>query len=163
MTFKADEDWQLVAWADASFATRESARSQTGYCFALGKDNASFYAKSQKQNLVTLSSTEAEYVALFHTVTEAVYIRRLLEELGFPQLPTIVFQDNQSTILWSLGQQNHKRTKHISIKYHYIEMLMQDAVIELEYLPTDIMRADLQTKPIVNGKCGELTDMHMGK
>ena len=163
LTFKADEDWQLVAWADASFATRESARSQTGYCFALGKDNASFYAKSQKQNLVTLSSTEAEYVALFHTVTEAVYIRRLLEELGFPQLPTIVFQDNQSTILWSLGQQNHKRTKHISIKYHYIEMLMQDAVIELEYLPTDIMRADLQTKPIVNGKCGELTDMHMGK
>lgn len=163
LTFKADEDWQLVAWADASFATRENARSQSGYCFALGADNASFHAKSQKQNLVTLSSTEAEYVALFHTVTEVVYLRRLLEELGFPQLPTIVFQDNQSTILWSLGQQNHKRTKHINIKYHYIEMLMQDAVIELEYLPTDIMRADLQTKPLMNSKFGDLASMHMGK
>ena len=96
-------------------------------------------------------------------MTEVVYLRRLLEEIGFPQLPTIVFQDNQSTILWSLGQQNHKRTKHINIKYHYIEMLMQDAVIELEYLPTDIMRADLQTKPLMNSKFGDLANMHMGK
>ena len=37
------------------------------------------------------------------------------------------------------------------------------AMIELEYLPTDIMRANLQTKPIMIGKFGDLTDMHMGK
>jgi len=162
LTFKSDEDWQLVAWADASYATRENARSQSAYCYALGADNATFYAKSQKQHLVTLSSTEAEYVALFHAATEVVYLRRLLEELGFPQQPTIMFQDNQSTILWGLGQHNHKRTKHIKVKYHYTQMLLQEGVIELDYLPTEIMRADLQTKPLMNNTFGALAAMHMG-
>ena len=162
MTFNHDDDWELVAWADASYASREEARSQSGYCFALGANNASFYAKSQKQKLVTLSSTEAEYVALFHAVTELVYLRRLLEELGFRQRATLVFQDNQSTILWAEGQMNHQRTKHISVKYHYIQMLVQEGQIELEHIPTGEMRADLQTKALTNELFQYMAGMHLG-
>ena len=162
LTFKHDDDWELVAWADASYATREECRSQSGYCFALGANNASFYVKSQKQKIVTLSSTEAEYVALFHAVTELVYLRRLLEELGFKQSATLVFQDNQSTIHWGYGQQNHHRTKHIAVKYHYIQMLIQDGLVELEYLPTEDMRADLQTKPLTDELYTRLAHMHLG-
>lgn len=148
--YKCDEDWNLTCWADASFATRTGARSQTGYCFALGEQNATFYAKSQKQSLVTLSSTEAEYVALFHAATEVVYLRRLLDSMGFGQEdPTVIFQDNQSTILWAHGQRQHQRTKHIDVKYHYIQDLIQDGVVELDFLPTDQMTADLLTKALL--------------
>ena len=91
LLFKADEDTQLYAWADASFASREDSRSQSGYCFSIGRDNASFHARSSKQLIVTLSSTESEYVALFACATEVVFLRRLLQELGFDQGPAIVF------------------------------------------------------------------------
>jgi hypothetical protein len=162
LTFKSDSDWELVGWADASYATLDKTKSQSGYCFALGRNNASFFAKSQKQKLVTLSSTEAEYVSLFHCSTEVVYLRRLLEELGFQQSATVIFQDNQSTILWGYGQRNFNRTKHIAIKYHYIEMLVQDGMIELDYLPTDEMRADSLTKPLINDHFTELAKSHLG-
>ena len=162
LVFRHDDDWEITAWADASYASREEARSQSGYCFALGRDNATFYAKSQKQSLVTLSSTEAEYVALHHTVTEIVYLRRFMEELGFKQPPTVVFQDNQSTILWAKGKMNHHRTKHLLVKYHYVQQLMQDGVIEIEYLPTDEMRADLQTKPLLDPLFTKMTAEHLG-
>lgn len=150
LTYCSDSDWDLVGWADASFATRDGSKSQTGYCFALGQQNASFYARSQKQNLVTLSSTEAEYVALFHAATEVVYLRRLLKSMGFEQRdPTLIYQDNQSTILWANGQRQHQRTKHINVKYHYIQELVQNEVVELEYLPTTDMVADVLTKSLL--------------
>ena len=160
--FQRDDDIQLVGWADASYASREASRSQSGYCFALGSNNAMFHAKSQKQKVVTLSSTEAEYVALFHAATEAVFLRRILEELGFPQDPTCIYQDNTSTILWANNQSNHNRTKHIAIKYHYVRELIQECVIDVEYLATSEMIADVLTKPLIDKQYAELSRAMMG-
>jgi hypothetical protein len=56
-------------YADASYASREGERSQTGYCAALGEGSGCFYVKSQKQSIVTWSSAEAEHVALYHAVS----------------------------------------------------------------------------------------------
>lgn len=110
LLFRADEDTQLYAWADASFASREDSRSQSWYCFSIGRDNASFHARSSKQLIVTLSSTESEYVALFACATEVVFLRRLLQELGFDQGPAIVFWDIMSKIRWVRGQENFHKT-----------------------------------------------------
>jgi len=152
LTFSADSDFQLVGHADASFASRDLSRSQSGYCFSLGKNNGSFYSRSSKQSLVTLSSTEAEYVSLFHCSTEAVFLRRLLEELGFRQNPTTIYQDNISTIHWSNGRDNFHRTKHMDVKYHYVRQLVSDHAITVVYLPTEQMIADVLTKPVLKDK-----------
>lgn len=163
VTYRSDNDWEVTVYADASYATRTGSRSQTGYCVALGKNNAVFYAKSQKQNLVTLSSTEAEYVALHHAATEVVYFRRLLATLGYEQKdPTIIFQDNQSTILWARGQRNHSRTKHLNVKYHYIEELINDGIVELDYMSTTEMMADLLTKPLLDEAFTVLANRMLG-
>ena len=150
LNFKRDGDFQLYVYADASYASREETRSQSGYAFTLGLGNAAFYVKSTKQQLVTLSSTEAEYVAMFHSVTEAVFLKRLLEQLGFDQDPIPVFQDNTSTIQWAQGKENFHRVKHLSVKYHYVRELLKERVIAVEYLSTIEMIADVLTKPLVN-------------
>ena len=57
------------------------------------------YSASKKQKLVTKSSTEAELVALTSAMEEVLWLRGLLEELGYPQPSTKIEQDNKSTIL----------------------------------------------------------------
>jgi hypothetical protein len=54
---------------------------------------------SKKQTLVVLSSTKSKYMALFKAIVEAIWICKLLYEVGFPQIaPTTIYFDNQSAI-----------------------------------------------------------------
>ena len=135
--------------ADASFASGDMSKLQSGYCFTFGQNNGSFYARSSKQTIVTLSSTEAEYVALFHCSTESVFLRRILEELGFKQNPTTLYQDNISAIHWANGRYNFHKTKHMNIKYNYVRELVSDHVLNIVHLSTDLMIADVLTKPVL--------------
>ena len=149
MRFHRDSDFRLFAWADASFQSREQARSQTGYCFSLGATNSMFFIKSQMQATIAQSSTEAEYVALYHACCEVVWLRELLQYMHLPQESTIVYQDNTSTIQWAAGQENFHKTKHVDRKYHYIRELWADRLIEIRYCPTKAMAADILTKPLI--------------
>ena len=152
LNFKHDGDFRLIGSADASFASRDKYTSQSGYSFSLGFDNAAFYSRSSKQQLVTVSSTEAEYVALFHASSETVWLKRLLNQLGFEQGAVTIFQDNLSTIQWCKGKEDFHRSKHIAIKYHKIREWVIAKEIEPTYLSTLEMVADVLTKPIVNAQ-----------
>ena len=162
INFRNDDDFQLCVYADASYASREDCRSQNGYCMALGAGNAAFYCKSSKQQLVTLSSTEAEYVAMFHSATEVVFLKRLVQQMGFVQEPVTVFQDNESAIRWAHGQENFHRAKHLQVKYHYVRELVREKVIAVEYLSTKEMVADVLTKPLVSEQFQYLASMMLG-
>ena len=139
----------LVAHADASFDTHTDHRSQSGYTFSLGDNNGTIYSKSGKQGLITLSSSESEYVSLFECGTEVLWLRMLLADFGFPQLkPTTVFEDNMSTIKIAHGSGNHQRIKHIDLRYHYTRELINTQKIRVTYKPTDQMVADILTKAL---------------
>ena len=86
--FNCDDDFTLVCHVDASFNCYDDGKGHYGYSISLGHCNGSFIAKSGKIKLVTLSSTETEYVAMSYAATEIVYLRRLLEDLGFSQRKT---------------------------------------------------------------------------
>ncbi len=105
----------------------------------------------QKQATVALSTSEAEYIALCAATQEAVWLERLLRELGFSNGPVRLLEDNQPCkVLSPCIAQNpiaHSRTKHIDIKYHYIREVLQSNSINLQY-PTSEMVADLLTKPL---------------
>jgi len=86
--------------------------STFGYCFLLAGGVISWGNK--KQQLVALSSTESEYMALSKATIEVVWLRHLLNELGFPQSnSTIIYFDNQSTIALSKNTTYHFRGKHV--------------------------------------------------
>jgi hypothetical protein len=88
-------------------------------------------------------------MALTQATKEAIWLRRLLEELKLPSTtPTLILEDNQSAISLAKNPVNHARTKHIDIQYHYIREAIEDRQIELKYTPTDEMIADLMTKAL---------------
>jgi len=107
----------------------------------------------KKQELVTLSTTEAEYVAATHAAKEAVWLRRLIGELfSTVTEPTTLFGDNQSAIALAHGGQYHARTKHIDIRYHFIRYIIEAGSIKLIYCPTDDQTADTLTKALLSVK-----------
>ena len=103
--------------------------------------------RSRKQPCVALSTTEAEYIALASTGQEAVWLQELYQQLDSEQTgPTLIYEDNQSTIAMSKNPQFHGRAKHIGIKFHFIREQVANKKVELKYCRTDEMLADMFTK-----------------
>jgi hypothetical protein len=66
--------------------------------------------------------------------------------------PQIILADNQGAIKLSKNPQHHSRSKHIDVKYHFIRNSYQNGLIELAYIPTAEMVADILTKALPREK-----------
>ena len=96
-----------------------------------------------------MSSTEAELYALSEGVKEALWLRHLIEEIKIIQNhPTVVFQDNTSTIAVAENSVHHQKTKHIDVRLQHIRQHIKSKEIKLHYCPTDKMIADVLTKAL---------------
>jgi hypothetical protein len=139
---------KLECFVDADWAGDSATRrSTTGYLTLCHGNVVSW--KSKLQPTVCLSSSEAEYVALSATSQEVVWLRKILFELGHDQSsPTVVFEDNQGAIALSENPVFHARTKHISIRHHYIRELVSMGIIQVQYISTTNQIADGLTKPL---------------
>ena len=138
----------LVGYSDADWAgDQESRRSTSGNLFILSNGAVSWLSK--RQSTVSLSTTEAEYVSLSSAAQEAIWLRRLLAELGLNELePTTIREDNQGAIAIAKNPVSHSRTKHIDIKYHFIRDVVINKTVVLEYCGTEDMLADILTKAL---------------
>ena len=108
---------------------------------------------------MALSSTEAEYVALTQASKEAMWLRRLLEELKVLDGggATLIHEDNQSAIALANNPIYHARTKHIDIKHHFVRELVDSGIIDVVHTPTEVMIADILTKPLPKIRFDNLT------
>ena len=110
---------------------------------------------AKKQPIITLSSTESEYVALTHASKEAIWLHKLLNKLAFIypiSLPTTLHCDNQGAIELSKDSKFHARTKHIDVHFHFVRQTVAQGHITIEYCPTDDMVADIFTKSLARVK-----------
>src|SRR6266853_2889749 len=146
-----DECHDLLGYLDMDGATQEHQHTISGYAFLIDGGVVSW--SSRKQELITLSTAEAEYVAATHAAKEALWLRRLLFEL-FPSLetPTILFCDNQAVLRLIEDDNYRARTKHIDKRYHFIREVAQNGALQLIYCPTDNMAADILTKALPKWK-----------
>ena len=163
ITLRPDTDGALRihTYADASYGVHGDCKSHTGIMISLG--GGPVLCKSVKQKIVTKSSTEAELVALSDATSLASYQLNFMESLGFNFEPVIMHQDNQSTInLANNGISNSDRTKHIKIRYFFIKQFIDSGEFVIEYCPTEVMLADLLTKPIQGRKFIELRNKLLG-
>ena len=143
---------KLTGYTDSDWAGSVSDRKSTsGCCFGLGSAVVSWLSRKQKS--VALSSSEAEYMAAGQASCEAIWLRKILHGLFDLELgPTVIHCDNQSCIKLTENLVFHERTKHISIKYHFIRDWVQKGVVKLEYISTDEQVADILTKSLPRGK-----------
>jgi hypothetical protein len=158
-------DLIIKCQTDASDAVHSDSRSQSGVLVYFGsmqhEKAAVVYAKSNKQALTTKSSCESELVSIQDGIDEVIFLRQLLNELGYTQSsPTPIFQDNLSTIhLAENGNGSYTRTKHINRKYFYVTDKINDKQITMKHLPTHEMSADILTKAVL----GKLFRTHVNR
>ena len=77
--------------------------------------------RSKKQQIVALSSCEAESISLARVAQEAIFLRQLYADMVCTNKPVVnIFVDNQGAIMLAKNPVNHQRSKHIDIKYYYI-------------------------------------------
>ena len=92
---------------------------------------------SKKQNSVSLSTAEAEYIATGSCCSQLFWMKKLLTDYGISQDTIVVYYDNSSAIVISKNPVQHSKTKNIEIRYHFIRDLVERKIVCLEYIPTE--------------------------
>lgn len=159
LTYGSTTELQLHGYVDSDWAGDVANRKSTsGYLFMMCGGPVSWC--SRQQEVVALSSAEAEYVSLCCGAKEAIWLRRLWSGIGIVvgvQVdesvkllvePTPVYVDNQGCIDLARNGIVNKRTKHIDIRFHFTREALRDKSIVLLYCPTDSMTADMLNKPL---------------
>lgn len=133
---------------DADWAgDKDTRRSTTGYVFSLA--GGALLWKSRLQPTVAPSSTEAEYRAITEAGQELVWLRNMLEKLGYDDKnPTVLLSDNLGAIHLTNKSVFHGRTKHVEIHYHWIRELVKAGKLVIQHCPSELMVADLLSKPL---------------
>ncbi len=143
-------------WLQADADNAENILSCTGY--ALMYANCPILWVSCLQTETSISTAEAEYIALSQLLCFVIPLLTLLKEINkvFPvhvKTPTFlckVHEDNQSCITMTTLQNFTPCMKHIAFKYHHFCSHIKSGTIKLSYCCTTEQKADLLTKPLAN-------------
>jgi len=122
---------ELIDFSDSDWGSNLDDRKSTfGQCFSLGLGLITW--SSKKQSIIALSSCEAKYIALTIASAQALWLRKLLDEIGEKQHgPITLYYDNQSAIQLAHNPIHHSRSKHFQLNYHFIHDMVEKDQIEL--------------------------------
>ncbi|GAA0159624.1 hypothetical protein LIER_16356 [Lithospermum erythrorhizon] len=140
---------ELVYMDKVSYASAVGSlmRSSSGYVFLFSTGAVAW--SSKKQPIVTLSTTEAEFVAAAVCTCQGIWMKGILMELGYDGLGCIKINcDNSSTIKLSKNPVMHGRTKHIDVRFYFLRDLSREGKIVLQHCGTREQVADVMTKPL---------------
>jgi hypothetical protein len=144
---------ELIAYADASYASDlDNRRSVSGFVLMFAGAAVSY--SSKLQTTVALSSVESEYMSASDCVRESLYVSRLLDflyNIRKPGMPVTLFDDAEGCIKLAGNETSTKRTRHISVRYHFIREHIESGKIVMKYVRTTSQLADIFTKN-VNGE-----------
>jgi hypothetical protein len=147
LRFLSGEGIMLYCTVDAAYANHIDRKSHTGVTLHVGRNSGSFHSVSKKQTITADSSTVAEFIGTHIAAKEVMWARAFLKELGFPQSgPTIMFEDNKSTIAMISNPGNGQKTKHIDVRYNFIREQVMRKAITMQHLGTKDMTSDALTK-----------------
>ena len=143
-----NQNWTLKVFCDSDWAGDPETRiSVTGFIIYLL--NVPICWRSKGQRGVTLSSSEAEYVAISEAAKEIKFIFYLLKDIGVDvQLPIVVKTDNIGALFMSQNASTGVRTRHIDTRYHFIREIIDDGLIKIEFVRSKENDSDIFTKNV---------------
>ena len=151
LTLEADLNSALIVkwWVDGSYAVHPDMRSHTGGAMTLGK--GAVYGTSAKQKINTRSSTETEVVAVNDVIGQVLWTSYFLRAQGYDVEDSVIYQDNMSAMLLEKNGRasSSKKTRHIHIRYFFVQDKIQSGEVSIAHCPTEHMVADFFTKPRV--------------
>lgn len=155
LIYGGDTNCLVTGYSDSDYAGDvDTRRSMTGYVFTLGGSVVSW--KATLQPTVTLSTTEAEYMALTAAAKEGIWLRGLVSSLGLHHDQARVYCDSLSAICLAKDQIHHERTKHIDVRYHF---LRDESRIKVKKVGTADNPADMFTKSVPHSKFQHCLDL----
>jgi hypothetical protein len=141
----------LLVYCDANYAGDiDTRRSTTGYVFIL--NGGAINWTSRLQATVAVSTTEAEYIAAAATVKEALWVRKLLQDLKLDINTITIMADSQSAITLLKNPVLSVRSKHIDVAHHLARERVARKEVDFKFIPTASMVADSLTKPVPASK-----------
>ena len=148
----------VEGFCNANWASQKHRHSISGFSFHFGIGAISW--SSKKQGVMSLSSTEAEYIAQMHTAKEGIWLRSFMKEIqGGEEKPLTISCNNQGAIALAKDNKFHARMKHIDIRYHFICEVVEDGKIQVKYIPTDDNVSDIFTKPLPRPKFAKFMEL----
>jgi hypothetical protein len=148
ITYCQNGDLQPFGYVDADYAGDiDSSRSTEGHIFFVAGGPVSWASKGQET--VALSTIEAEYMAFTRASQQALWLMKLMDEIALEQeRPINIFADNNGAIANTQNNKNHRRTKHICVKHHFVKECIAAGNISFTYVPSNDNLADILIKPI---------------
>ncbi|THG95562.1 hypothetical protein EW145_g7936 [Phellinidium pouzarii] len=149
----------FTTFSDADHGGDEdNRRSTSGMVVKMGTGAISW--ASRLQTIVTLSTTEAEYISAVQSGQEIIWLRNLLSEFGYEFTgPSTLYVDNQSALAVARNPEHHGRMKHLDLRHYWLRDVVEAGDIDIEYLPTKSMPADIMTKALGRLKVVEMRGM----
>lgn len=141
---------------DASFANEENRHSQRGSITYLNNNIITWMSK--RQNIVALSSAEAEYISMTEALKSNLRFNNLPRGLGFHTTYGKICSDNMAALQLSSHKIYHQRTKHIDLRYHFISEKIQSKKMKLDYVNTNYNTADCLTKLVDSSSSNRLQE-----
>lgn len=155
LIYGSEAHCSVTGYSDSNYAQNvDNRRSMIGYAFTLGGSVVSW--KATLQATVTLSTTEAEYMALTEAAKEGIWLKGITGDLGILHDHVIVFCDSMSAICLAKDQVHHEKTKHIDVRYHF---LRDEQRIKVMKVGTADNPTDMFTKPVPLSKFRHCLDL----
>lgn len=146
--FSKNNHLRIESYTDADWAGNITDRKFTaGYFTFVGGNLVTW--RSKKQNVVALSSAEAEFRGMAKGLCELLWLRKLLTEIGFaPNGEMDLFCDNKAAIDISHNPVQHDLTKHVEVDRHFIKQNLEDKIIRFPFVKSEDQLADILTKVV---------------
>lgn len=150
---------KLLGFSDSSHnVDNDDGKSTTGHIFYFGESPITW--SSTKQEIVALSSCEAEFMAATEAEKQAIWLQELLSEATGEECKHVVIKvDNRSAIALTKNPVFHGRIKHIHRRFHFIRECVENEQVEVEHIPGSEQKADILTKSLGRIRFKEMRDL----
>ena len=163
LMFRKNNHLSIDGYTDVNWAGSITDRKSTsGYFTFVGGNLVTW--RSKKQKVVALSSAETEFRGMAKGLCELLWLRRLLEEIGYSSSSAMnLFCDNKAAIEIAQNPVQHDLTKHVEVDRHFIKEKLEAKIVQFPFVKSEDQLADILTKAVSSKVfCDSLVKLGIG-